>query len=57
MLSDILSEPDPFPGLPGPAVAPEGQTSAGESGAGFIFISSIRSAQTEMLSVISGTCP
>ncbi len=44
-----LFEGDPFPGLPGPAVSPEGRKSSDESGAEFILLSSIMTAQYCML--------
>ncbi len=40
-----LFEPGPFPGLPGPAVGPKGPKIGQKPGAGFIFLSSLRSAQ------------
>ncbi len=41
----LFFEPGPFPGLPGPALGPEGPKIDRKSGAGFIVLSSLRSAQ------------
>ncbi len=41
----LLFEPGPFPGLPGPVVGPKGPQIGKETGAGFIILSSLRSAQ------------
>ncbi len=41
----LFFEPGPFPGLPGPAVGPKGPKIIQKPGAGFIIVSSLRSAQ------------
>ncbi len=41
----LFFEPGPFPGLPGPAVGPKGPKFGQKPGAGFIILSSLRSAQ------------
>ncbi len=41
----LFFEPGPFPELPGPAVGPNGPKIGQKPGAGFIMLSSLRSAQ------------
>ncbi len=47
----LYFEPGPFSGLPGPAVGPKGPKIGSKPGAGFVILSSLRSAQ------VLGTMP